>query len=793
MKVLVIGSGGREHAIVWKLSQSKHVTKLYCAPGSPGTSILSQNIPIPVSQKQKLVQFAKSKKIDLTFVGPEAPLIEGIVDLFQKNNLSIIGPTKKAARLEGSKAFAKKIMEKYNIPTAQYKSFRSFKDAKNYLRDHAYPLVIKASGHAAGKGVLVAKTKSEAIKFLKDIMVKKIFGSSGNEVVIEEYLEGKEISFMVASDGKDFVSFIPSQDHKRIFDGDRGPNTGGMGAYAPVPFVDEKMILKIEREIVKPIIAGMKKERIPYEGILYPGLIITREGPKVLEFNCRFGDPETQPVLTLLKTDLLEILLAIKQKKVQNLKLSWNPGFAVCVVLASDGYPGNFKKGSVLVGLDKVNNVSDVHIFHSATTIRGERVVSSGGRVISVTAVGNTLNAAIEKAYLNIGKGKIYFPGMHYRHDIGKKGLIRKKNFAVTYSQVGDNYDTKDPILRLSQKAAAETALQLKNSGFSEVSSTRGSSAFVWEQGDVYMATVLECLGTKNLVADETHKITGKTYYDVIAHDTVATFVNDISTVGAKPLVCSAYWAIEDNSWLQNRQRLFDFVTGWKNACIEAGCTWGGGETPTLKGIITKDTADLGGSVVGIIVPKKRLITDDRLKANDRIIFLKSNGPNANGISLIRKIAEKLPKRYATKLPNGKLFGEEVLQKSHIYSHLIQKLFLGGIDIHYIVNITGHGLRKLMRAKQNFSYIIEKIFQPQEVFLFIQKHANLSDYEMYQTYNMGMDYALFLDKKEVPKALSIIKKNSFQGLEAGYVAKGPRKVLIDQKKIIYNSETYKIR
>lgn len=367
------------------------------------------------------------------------------------------------------------------------------------------------------------------------------------------------------------------------------------------------------------------------------------------------------------------------------------------------------------------------------------------------------------------------------------------KQKTITYSQVGDNYDTKDPIKKLAQDAARATSINLTNSGYPEVSQSRGESAFVWRQGRQFMASVIEGLGTKNLIADEMRETTRKTYYDVIAHDTVATIINDLITVGAKPLVVHAYWAIEDNKWLADELRMRDLISGWKDACNIAGATWGGGETPTLKQVVVKGAAEFAGSAIGIIKSKKRLITDDRLRHGDRIILIKSNGINANGISLTRAVAKRLPKGYATKLSDGSYYGEALLTKSNIYASLIQDLLDEGINLHYVSNITGHGLRKVMRARGEFSYIIEKIFDPQEVFNFVQKHANLDDFEMYQTYNMGMDYALFVTPKDAKKTLSIIKKNKFIGLDGGYIEKGEKQVVITPKNLTYSGSTLDLR
>lgn len=363
----------------------------------------------------------------------------------------------------------------------------------------------------------------------------------------------------------------------------------------------------------------------------------------------------------------------------------------------------------------------------------------------------------------------------------------------ITYAQVGDNYDTKDPIKKLAQTAARQTAINLSKHGFDEVADTRGESAYVWRQGNTFMASVIEGLGTKNLVADAMRAITGKTYYDTIGHDTVATIINDLTSVGATPLVVHAYWAIEDNGWLQDAERMRDLIRGWRKACDLSGASWGGGETPTLKGVVVPGTVDLGGSAIGMVKPAKRLITDKKLVPGDRILLLKSTGINTNGLSLARAVARKLPQGYKTEVSGKQSFGEAILKKTNIYAPLLEALSEADINIHYISNITGHGLRKLMRARQDFTFVLENIIEPQPLFLFIQKHANLSDYEMYQTYNMGMDYALYMPDKYVKKAQQIIKKSGFEAILAGYVQKGERRVVIEPKKLEFKAGTLDLR
>lgn len=363
----------------------------------------------------------------------------------------------------------------------------------------------------------------------------------------------------------------------------------------------------------------------------------------------------------------------------------------------------------------------------------------------------------------------------------------------ITYQQSGVNYGALDPIKQLAQRAAKKTASALKRTGAEEITASRGESAYVWRQGKQLLASVMEGLGTKNLVADAMYEKTGKSYYDIVAHDTVACIVNDLITVGATPTTLHAYWATGEGDWFADKNRARDLIRGWRRACGIAGVSWGGGETPASRGIIEKNTIDLAGCAVGIIEKKKYLLTDEKLRAGDRIILLRSNGINANGLTLARAIAKKLPRGYFTKLPNGVRYGDALLTKSNIYAELVRDLLVKGVHLHYIANITGHGLRKIMRARPAFSYEIEKLFPPQPVFHFIKKHAGLSERDMYQTFNMGQDYALFLSKKDAGKALRIIKKHQCTGLDAGSVQRGKKRVLLKPLGIMYDAKSLELR
>jgi phosphoribosylamine--glycine ligase len=415
VNVLVIGSGAREHALSWKLKQSPFVSKLFVAPGNAGTAQIASNLDIASNDIQRLAEAAASMKIGLTVVGPEGPLADGIVDVFRQHHLPIVGPTKAAACIESSKAFARGLMKAKGIPCPRGAVFESLPEACAYVEKQPLPIVVKADGLAAGKGVVVARTKIEALQALRDLMETRVFGDAGDRVVIEECLTGREVSLIAFTDGTTVVPMVPACDHKRVFDNDQGPNTGGMGSYSPPRFFDSSMVREIARTILEPAVKGMAESGMPYSGILYAGLMMTDEGPKVLEFNARFGDPETQALLPRLKTDLLDILLSIARGQLDRIDIQWQAEACVAVVMASGGYPGNFQKGFPIIGLDKTD--PDVMVFHAATRTTSDRgIVTDGGRVLTISAMGRTIGDARSRAYSNVQR--VSFSGCHVRSDI---------------------------------------------------------------------------------------------------------------------------------------------------------------------------------------------------------------------------------------------------------------------------------------------------------------------------------------------------------------------------------------
>jgi len=421
MDVLLIGSGGREHSIAWKLAQSSQLGKLYIAPGNAGTAACGENIPIAAGEIEKLVDFAKQKDVELVIVGPEDPLAAGAVDAFESAGIKAFGPSAGAARLEADKAFAKQLMRSAAISTAEGRIFESFGDAKAYIASRDESVVVKAAGLAMGKGVFVCDDPADGILAAEKIMCDKAFGSAGDKIIVEDKLLGEEASILAFVDGRNIYLMESSQDHKPIGDGDSGPNTGGMGAYSPAPVVTEALMDQITREILVPVVDGMNRNGAPYKGVLYAGLMITAGGPRVLEFNVRFGDPETQPILMRLKSDLLEVCLAVCDGRLDEVTLEWDERPAVCVVMASGGYPGSYEKGKKITGLEEVGEARDVVVFHAGTIEKGGDIVTNGGRVLGVTAVGATIGEAKARAYETVDK--IRFDGAYCRRDIADKAI----------------------------------------------------------------------------------------------------------------------------------------------------------------------------------------------------------------------------------------------------------------------------------------------------------------------------------------------------------------------------------
>ncbi|RQW85737.1 MAG: phosphoribosylamine--glycine ligase [Geobacter sp.] len=423
MKVLVIGSGGREHALVWKIAQSPLVTKVFCAPGNPGIAELAENVPLKVDDLPGLLAFAQKEQIGLTVVGPELPLSLGIVDLFEDHGLTVFGARQNAAIIEASKAFSKDLMKKYHVPTAAYEVFTEIEPAIAFLDTIGLPVVVKADGLAAGKGVIIAQTREEAIETVTDMLSGNAFGNAGSRVVVEEFLRGEEASFLAFTDGRNIIPLASAQDHKAIFDGDQGPNTGGMGAYSPAPVVTSAIHEKVMKEVMRRTVDGMAAEGRTYKGVLYAGLMIDGGEIKTLEFNARFGDPECQPLLMRMKSDIVPVLLATARGDISAINLEWHDKAAVCVVMAAEGYPGDYRKGDLISGLDQAAAIEDLFVFHAGTASKDGTYCTNGGRVLGVTALGETVRDAIARAYQ--GVAAITWPGVQYRTDIGNKALGR--------------------------------------------------------------------------------------------------------------------------------------------------------------------------------------------------------------------------------------------------------------------------------------------------------------------------------------------------------------------------------
>jgi phosphoribosylamine--glycine ligase/phosphoribosylformylglycinamidine cyclo-ligase len=648
MKVLLIGSGGREHALAWKIAQSPRLTHLWVAPGNAGTCQHGENVPITADIAAELVHFAWSKGVDLAVIGPEAPLAAGLADNLRAMKIRTFGPSQAAAQIESSKVFAKAFMERHGIPTGHSKTFTDYIEALVYLRQSAaggqLSVVIKASGLAAGKGVIVPDSLAEAEAGLRSIMVTRDLGPAGKEIIIEERLSGEEVSLLAFTDGVTVRPMPPAQDHKRLLDGDHGPNTGGMGAYAPAPICPPELAEEITRTVLQPAVDGLRAEGMPFVGVLYAGMMLTADGPRVLEFNCRFGDPETQVILPLLETDILDIAEACVTGHLNEIDIRWKRGTAACVVLASQGYPEKVMTGK-LVSVKPVEG-ENVIVFHAGTKLQDNQVTTSGGRVLGVTGIGEDLPTALATAYRAVDD--INFEGMQWRKDIGWRAFGKPEE--------GLQPETKEvaaptAVVPTGSYAAAGVSIEAGTRAVelmkSAVKSTYGPEVLmgIGAFGGLYDAAGLkemrapvlvsstDGVGTKVKLAAQAGR------YRSIGQDIVNHCINDILVQGARPLFFLDYFA---TSKLQP-EITAEVVAGIAEACCQAGCALIGGETAEMPEVYSPGEFDVAGTIVGVVEKDAILPRTADIRAGDVLIGLRSSGPHTNGYSLIRKIFEGVP------------------------------------------------------------------------------------------------------------------------------------------------------
>jgi phosphoribosylamine--glycine ligase / phosphoribosylformylglycinamidine cyclo-ligase len=743
LRVLVVGSGGREHALAWKLAKSPSVDTVHVAPGNGGTGSTDDkivNVKIASDDFTELVAHAKKHGLNLAVIGPEAPLVAGIEGFFRAANIRCFGPSKEAAIMEGSKAFSKDFMQRHGIPTAAYRTFTEYEPAKQYLDSIKHDVVIKADGLAAGKGVLIPTTKQEAHDALKQIMIAKEFGSAGSQVVIEEFLEGEELSILTFSDGYTIRSLPPAQDHKRALDGDQGPNTGGMGAYAPTRVASKELIAQIDREIVQPTIDCMRNEGVPFRGMLFTGLMITKNGPKVLEYNVRGGDPETQTLLALLSgdTDLAKVMLACTEGWLSGVDFKVEPKFATTVVACAEGYPASYAKNRP-IHLQKPG--PNTMIFHAGTALASDKVLSTGGRVIASTAVADTLEESVTKAYE--GMSKIKFEGMHFRKDIAHRAFSRGENrresqTAMTYASAGVSIEAGNSLvenIKKDVKATRRPGAEADLGGFGGLFDL-AAAGFHEKSPSIVVAT--DGVGTKLKIAHAINK------HDTVGIDVVAMNVNDLVVQGAEPLVfvdcytCSTLDVPIAGS----------VVGGVAKGCKISNCALVGGETAEMPGLLNGTEYDITGTAVGAIDRSEtRLLPDkESMIEGDQLLGLASNGVHSNGFSLVRRILERKRLGYSEHAPwdHEKSVGESLLEPTRIYVVPLLQVVKRDL-VKGMAHITGGGLFEnipRMLPDDLTAEIDVSTWDRPKVFDWLQEAGNVSNEEMGRTFNNGIGMVL---------------------------------------------------
>ena len=791
MKVLLIGSGGREHALAWKIAQSPRLAHLWIAPGNAGTSQHGENVPVTDELGAELVHFAWSKGVDLAVIGPEVPLAAGLADNLRTMRIRTFGPSQAAAQIESSKVFAKAFMERHGIPTGRSVTFTTYPEALVHLRQSAASgqpsLVIKASGLAAGKGVIVPDTLAEAEAALRAMMVTRELGSAGNEIILEERLSGEEVSLLAFTDGVTVRTMPPAQDHKRLLDGDHGPNTGGMGAYAPAPVCPPELVEEITRTVLQPAVDGLRAEGMPFIGVLYAGMMLTADGPRVLEFNCRFGDPETQAILPLLETDFLDIAEACVSGRLHEVDIRWKRGAAACVVLASQGYPEKAVTGK-LVSLVP-GDMENVVVFHAGTKMQEGQVTTSGGRVLGVTGIGEDLNAALAAAYRAVDE--IHIEGMQWRKDIGWRTKPAPAELPVqppTEGVVSGAHATSSGAYAASGVSidAGTQAIELMKSA---VKSTYGPEVLmgIGGFGGLYDASALKGMrhpvlvsstdgvGTKVKLAAQAGR------YHSIGQDIVNHCINDILVQGARPLFFLDYFA---TSKLQP-EITAEVVAGIAEACREAGCALIGGETAEMPGVYSPGEFDVAGTIVGVVEKDAILPRTADIRPGDVLIGLRSSGPHTNGYSLIRNIFEGVP--LDTVYPELGIPLSEALLAPHRSYLGVLKSVIGEqgsaissqqSKIKALAHLTGGGfienIPRVLPEGVNAAIRLDSWLVP-PLFMLIQQHGKIALEEMFRVFNMGIGMVIVTDREQAAMLQAAIGEETYR---IGEIVPGNGKVVL---------------
>ena len=770
LRILLIGNGGREHALAWKLSQSPLVEKIFVAPGNGGTGSVDkvENINIGSSRTDfsKLVEFAVQNKCNLVIPGPEQPLVEGIEIYFRKVGIPVFGPTESAARMEGSKTFSKDFMARHKIPTAQFGNFTKFEEAKKYVESVKHDVVIKASGLAAGKGVLMPTSKQEAIDALKLVMQDRAFGSAGDEVIVEECLVGDEVSILAFSDGYTIIDLPPAQDHKRIGDGDTGLNTGGMGAYAPAPIATEPVLKQIRQEILEPTIAGMRKDGYPFVGMLFTGIMLTANGPKVLEYNVRFGDPETQTVLPLLSsdTDLAEVMLACVDRRLDSVTLKVSPGYATTVVMSAGGYPESYKKDDEII-IEQTDSL----IFHAGTAIKNDKLVTAGGRVIAATAVSETsLEEAVKRAYNGVDAVK--FSGKYNRRDIAHRAFRKNTDnrTSITYEQAGVSVDNGNKFveqIKSCVKSTRRPGADAEIGGFGGLFDLKACNF-----KDPLLVGATDGVGTKLLIAQSMN------IHNTVGIDLVAMNVNDLVVQGAEPLVFLDYYA-SGRLVIENAAK---FVEGVAEGCRQAGCALVGGETAEMPGLYSGNDYDANGTAFGAV--ERNEILPKQLNESDVILGLGSDGIHSNGFSLVRKILQVKGLSYEDPCPwdESTSVGRNLLTPTRIYVKSLLPLIKDGLLL-ALAHITGGGLVENVPRilPSDLSAEIDvKTWQLPPVFKWLGNAGNVPVEDISKTLNMGIGMALIVKQDDVDTVVNRLQNAGEKVYKIGQVVKGSQKCVL---------------